>query len=155
MVDNQPVGVTDLEYSVLPGDHVVSIDKAGYEVEVRKVTVLEGQNLEVDVALRAAGSPGSVRGGGSRVVPWAMTGAGVFAIGVGVTLLVMDSPEVEGDVRQRKFRESLVPGLAVAGCGAVLTAVGGWWLLRNRGAKASPTVAAGGGGLVIGAMGRF
>ncbi len=155
MVDNQPVGVTDLEYNVLPGDHVVSIDKPGYGVEVRKVTVLEGQKLDVKVSLQPGGSPNSDRERKSRLAPWLLTGTGIAAIGVGVTLALMDSPEVEGDVRQRKFRESLFPGLAVAGCGAVLTAVGSWWLLRSHRTKAAPTVAASGGGLFVGAMGRF
>ena len=155
MVDNQPVGVTNLEYSVLPGDHVVSVDKAGYQIEVRKLTVLEGQTLDVDVTLIPSGSKGGDRGDRTRVLPWTLTATGVVAIGAGATLVFLHSPEVEDGVRQRTFRESLVPGLVLAGGGAVLTALGAWWLMRSGEKEALPAVAAGKEELVIGLVGRF
>jgi hypothetical protein len=76
----------------------------------------------------------------SRTVPWVLTGSGLGLVGTGITLIAIYKPEVENGDRDKYYRPTLIPGIAIAGGGAILTGVGLWLLSRRQNDHHRPDV---------------
>jgi len=132
LVDGEPVGVTALDYTVFPGRHRITIDKPGYQIELREVDAPVGSTIDVDVVLERSASRES-GSGGRGALPWILGGAGVAALAGGATLIVLDTPKLDEDGNYRPHhRSSLWPGVATAVAGSALVGSGVWLLLRDQ-----------------------
>lgn len=129
-VDDEPVGVTDLEYTVYPGRHRITIDKPGHRIELREVDAPLGATIELDVALTRESQPASQRG---SALPWILGGAGIAASAGGIALMVLDSPDLDDQNRpNREFRNSFWPGVGLTAVGVGLIATSTWLFIKGR-----------------------
>ena len=155
-----------------PGAHTVTVEMSGFESELRKVTVAEGQTLAVPITLRAATASGQT-GPGGKVTPggndawrtaaiWGLLGVGAAAVVTGGVLIALDEDQAQGpgeDHREQYFDSAsfgatvLVTGAVSVGAGALLH------LLAPRAARprpaSGPTLTVGPGGATLTWMKAF
>jgi hypothetical protein len=78
----------------------------------------------------------------SPVWKWAALAGGAAAVAAGVTLIALDGPKIEDDMRQPEDKGYTIPGIITASAGAALVATGiVLWVLDSR-ASAPATQAA-------------
>ncbi|TPV94999.1 MAG: PEGA domain-containing protein [Myxococcales bacterium FL481] len=91
-IDGSIVGTSPLELAVAPGDHVVRAQHEGYIAVERQVTFVEGviEPLDLDLEEQPSRLPGRT---------WGLVslGAGIAALGVGVTFTAMHSDQYRPD----------------------------------------------------------
>jgi hypothetical protein len=80
-LDGEPFGVTPLDKSVIPGDHVVRVTKEGYIAVQEQRTFVEGARESLNYELEKVPSRLPKRPWG-----WASLGIGVAAVGGGVAM---------------------------------------------------------------------
>lgn len=142
-LDGERIGVTNSTYKTYPGQHVLTIEKAGYATETRQVDVEEGASREVDVTLHAATAPGAgtAEARPSRLVPAIVVGAGVTALVAGIVIqATADGPPL-GEPQPSRIYSA--PGIGLAVAGGVVAGVGVYlWTRATRGSTggAAPTV---------------
>jgi hypothetical protein len=118
--------------------------------------------LEVDAAGPMASSSGD-GGGGWRFGgwKWATATVGIAALATGVTLIVIDEPELLPDgKRNTAVRNTRPAGIGVAAAGAALTGLALYMFVHDHRAGDEPrerelTVAPTTGGALVGVAGRF
>jgi hypothetical protein len=89
---------------------------------------------------------------------WIATGAGVAAVGTGVTLFLLDEENVAGGERQEKAFNGKTPGLVVGGVGVALVVAGAtMFLLDGGGEREGPvmSIAPLADGAAVAVSGRF
>lgn len=157
MIDNDPIGVTDLEFATYPGPHTISLDKPGFQIEVRHVNAQEDASTPIDVQMVPQKDDGT-RGGGAEVrrhgrgtLPWIVMGAGALALASGGVLLAVDEKRPANGAGDEKFdrQRAIVPAIVALGAGAALVG-GGLYLYVSRGHDAT-----GGDAVAIGLGGSF
>jgi len=134
-VDGQPAGATDGSFNTLPGLHIVTIKKPGFQPETIRVHAEAGKTSTVSVTLRAnAPLPPPPP---SLLVPAGLAGAGVA--------LIVASPFIysyQHDSAEYKYYHPRAhwvgPAVTLAGLGAIGAGFYLWW----RGSTASATTAA-------------
>ncbi|MBX3157289.1 MAG: PEGA domain-containing protein [Deltaproteobacteria bacterium] len=149
-LDGRAVGVTDALFNTSPGEHVVVLEKPGFQREIRQLVLEEGRTAELSVRLRASDDRVRPPWRPSRVVPG-------IAIGAGAALLVLGGYGIYvGGDTDDKFehpRGRPVGVLAsVVGAGAI--GYGVYRLLRPS-RRSGPTAAVQTGGAVLGWTGAF
>jgi hypothetical protein len=144
VLDGLPAGETPLTTQVDTGGHTLTLDKDGYQSEMRAVTVQEG-GLEVDVPLKVVAEPSAALAQATepahtpsyRPWGWGLTLGGVLAAGAGSYLIVLDGKVTCKDGRGRadcpNVYNTKVPGMAVMGGGAAALGIGLTMLILDPG----------------------
>ncbi len=139
-IDGELAGTTPLDRPVIPGKHILRIQKDGYITLEREVTFVEGvrENLEMNLDKVPNRLPGRAWG-------WASLGVGVAALGGGVALTFLHDlnhdPTCSGNnvdaFGNCKFLwDTKWAGVGTAIGGAALTTLGVAILLNTRKVKA-------------------
>jgi PEGA domain len=167
-VDGDLTSATDAIITVVPGRHVVTIERDGYQTETRTIEAVEGKTAEVMVTLRRLEpieklrDPDSVEKHGaahrSRLLPITLVVGGSVAVAGGLVALGFNERQITKprDVDQPRWHYNTVPigvtsiigGAALGGFGAYL-----WWRYSRddaRTASSTPVVTPVAGGAVIG-----
>jgi hypothetical protein len=71
---------------------------------------------------------------------WVTTGAGVAAVGAGVTLFLLDEDNVSGGTRQEKAFNGKTPGYVAGGIGVALIAAGAYMFITDGGGESEGPV---------------
>jgi hypothetical protein len=166
-LDDKVVGMSDMDFRVYPGRHIVRLEKDGFAAATREIIVDDGEHAEIEVALepepstkeptpttgprprpapqKASASqvqvtkePPPRAAPRSRLVPWLLVGAGGVALATGGLLLSIDQ-----DVSQRDGLRNPDPvdsGKVAIGLGAAgaLTVAAGIYLLVRRSDDPAP-----------------
>ena len=97
-----------------------------------------------------------------RVWKWLTLGAGLGAVAGGATLIALNEADpARGESRESQPRKTLVPGIAIASAGAVLTGLGIYFFVRDSrdsrdaGVEGASLVPLDGGGAALQLVGRF
>jgi PEGA domain len=127
-IDQERVGQTPLSREVLPGEHVVRLERGGFASEQRRLDVTSGLEHRVDLALLALPADAKPARPGRKLVPAgaAILAAGTLATIGGVVLLALDDRQYR---RRCDGNDIDVNGTCrysydTTTAGAVLTAVG-------------------------------
>ena len=163
ILDGERIGATDASFRTYPGVHSVILEKPGFLVEARQLTVEEGELAEVSVELRpsemgdrlppgAGGRRGDrpaprAPGRPSRLRPALVIGGGAALLVTGVVLIALDEIALDEDVH--------LGGVGCAIAGAAIAAGGAYWWMRRTKARSAPAVAATPAGGSVGWLGIF
>ena len=150
-IDNQPIGVTPLDWDLTTGKHMIQMDKAGRKPEVREL-VVASDKLELVVMTLEPDTAGGGDDRPSLAPPIGAIAVGAAAIGVGAYLIAVDEDETG---EKLKYKDSATAGVIVGGAGVALAVVGGIWLYKNHQRRSSPVVAVTSDMAYIGWSGRF
>ncbi len=133
---------TRAQVPTYPGEHTITIEKAGFETQILKVVAVEGKTTEVSAQLRSSTPPPPGPSGPGRdepISPWrARTGwglvitGGLLVAGGGALLLVDEDQPPLGEDRSEQYFDSATFGAATAIVGAALAVAGGSYLLLTR-----------------------
>jgi PEGA domain len=177
-LDGTLMGPTNALINILPGNHVITVDREGYESVTRTIQAVQGTTSEVDVTLKPASAasppslPGTARtappaatassttGGRSLVLPKTLVVVGSVAVLGGALAVVLSPRDVDkprGQDQPSDHYETVIPGVTSIVAGAVTAGVGGYlWWKYTRDVKTAPVVApVAGGGLTVGVRGTF
>lgn len=127
-LDGELIGVTPLDRPVIPGKHVLRVQKDGYIALEREVTFVEGVRESLDMSLDKVPSrlPGRAWG-------WASIGVGAAALGGGLALTFLHDKPYESDCAGdnidplgncRYLWDTKWAGAGTAIAGAALTTLG-------------------------------
>lgn len=152
-IDNHPIGVTPLDWDLLPGNHTIQMDKAGLHPVSREVVVISNQTETVALDLSATdGGPGGQER--SRVLPAVLLGAGGLALIGGAVLISIDQDPVPS--APPTIRNTAPTGALLVATGVVATAAGVYLMwFRSPGATSTPVAAVTSDSAYIGWLGRF
>jgi hypothetical protein len=149
LIDDNPVGITPLEYELTPGTHAVSLVLDGREVVTRSVAIRAGETASLDVPLAPDTSQ---PGRSSRKLPAALIITGAAALATGIVMLAID--EDASPTAPYEIRNTGPTGAVIAGVGGAALAVGVvLWFRRGR--TSHPVASLTGSGGAIGWMSRF
>ena len=169
-VDGVLRSATDALITIVPGRHVVTIERDGYQTETRTVEAVEGRTAEVMVTLRHMEPLGRVSvekqpevTHRSLKLPITLVALGTAAIVGGGIALAYNQGDVAQPVdhEQPRWRYNTIPvGATSIAAGAVLAGVGGylWWKYSRDDAGpvgSMPMVSPITGGVVLGIHGRL
>ncbi|HWU86261.1 MAG TPA: PEGA domain-containing protein [Kofleriaceae bacterium] len=144
-VDTSLIGATDTSISVVPGVHTVTVEHDEYASSTRHILVDEDTTQEVSFTLQprelegqpAVAASGSGAGGmqdvprRSRLVPGALTAAGLGMVATGAVLLAIDQDPVttRGVDVPARYRDTGTRGVIVGACGLAVAGAGVylWW----------------------------
>jgi hypothetical protein len=171
-VDGVLRSATDALITIVPGRHVVTIERDGYQTETRTVEAVEGQTAEVMVTLRHLEPLGSSLTSVEKTrevtqrslrLPIALVALGSTAIVGGAIALAYNQGDVSqpADQDQPRWRYNTIPaGITSIATGVVLAGFGGYLLWKYSRDDAGPTgsvpmVSPITGGVVLGMLGRF
>lgn len=173
-VDGDLSSATDAIIAVVPGKHVVTIERDGYQTETRTIEAVEGKTAEVMVTLRRLEPIDKLRTSASseehhdvvrrsRLLPISLVAGGAAAVAGGLIALGLNEGMITKprDVDQPRWHYNTVPlgvtsiiaGAAIGGFGAYL-----WWRYARDDARATsptPIVAPVADGAVVGVHGAF
>ena len=125
LVDAHVVGVTPLEVDLLPGQHSLSFEADGHQVELRTVTIKRGNTTAIDAKLlvgtgRHDGDKPDDNAGGddahaSRVLPLAVLGVGAVGVVAGGALIIVgpQKPSAVG-LQKPDYTNYRPPGIGIA-----------------------------------------
>ena len=123
---------------------------------------LAGEEASAGLVLLDAGAPARDRPARARrpyhAWKWVTLGLGAAAVGSGVTLVLLDRPEVEGGSEQPTVRHTLVPGIVAGAAGAALVATSVYLWVKDRPParrRVEPAVVVVPGGAAVLLGGRF
>jgi hypothetical protein len=170
-VDGDLSSATDAIITIVPGMHVVTIERDGYQTETRTIEAVEGKTAEVMVTLRRLEPINHLRTSSSldrkddvahrsRVLPITLVVVGSAAVAGGAVALGFNQGEITKPrgVDQPRWHYNTIPvgitsiigGAALGGIGAYL-----WWRYSRDDARTVPSIAAAAGGAVVGLHGAF
>jgi hypothetical protein len=135
-VDGEVMGTSPLRETVSPGAHVVEVEKRGFHMRRRELTLVEGDEETFSfelVALEVTQAAAKEKRDLSKPLGWASFGVGLGLLGGAVPLLVMngrpvknrcdgDNLDINGLCRYR-YR-TMIPGAVLAGVGGALVVTG-------------------------------
>lgn len=167
-VDGTLSGATDATIDIVPGRHIVTIEKEGFDSATRTVEAIEGKTAEVSVTLQRlesapprAVTPGKPAGAHhARTLPIAMVATGSASVVGGVIALALNQHPVTKPADQdqpRGYYNTVPAGVALIIGGALVGGAGGylWWKYVHDDKHASPAVTPTAGGAVVGVQGAF
>lgn len=139
-IDGRPSGTTPLEVQLAPGEHQLVLSADGRSDVTRSMTVVQGTNPTMDIALGTAGASRSK-------LPLAIMGGGAALLVTGVILFATSETDTGEKFEYRDTKPLgvglMAGGLAVAGVGAYL------WFVKKP-TDSAPTVAILPGGAYVG-----
>jgi hypothetical protein len=138
-LDGDPVGVTPITLTTRAGDHVISFELAGHTSPPDvKVAVTAGGMTPVSRTLvPVSGTTDEAKP--ALAIPISLIALGAAGIGVGTYFILTGGPPGEGD--DRKPTQMRVPGIFIAGGGAVVAGVGTYLLVKQLQKKKEKSVA--------------
>jgi hypothetical protein len=149
-IDGTPIGVTPLDWDLPPGKRTIQMDKPGRKSAMRDHIVVSNKTDVVVMTLPPNDEPAERP---SRTIPLAMVIGGGAAAVTGAALIAF-SPGP--DPKQRYYRRTWPPGIAVTAGGAVLGAVGAYLLwFRSPQTASTPVASFTCDSAYIGWLGRF
>lgn len=159
-VDDQKVGVSELEAPVYAGVHNVRFELEGHQSEVREVAIGDGETLTVEVTLKETKvvppPGGDDRPKPSRVLPIAVMAGGAALVIGGVVLLAMDEDPVQDGAQVPEYSNTAWPGIGLAAAGAATIGAGVWlWLRGSKSDERTPVASITPDGAWLGYAGRF
>jgi PEGA domain len=181
-LDANLVGVTDTTINIVPGAHTITVEFDDHRADTRHVVVEEDTTQEVTFNLQRTtgvhGGPGAGASGGppsgttpregrplararrGRLVPLAITGAGVAALVTGAVLFALDEDPVTrpGVEVPPRYRDSGTRGVVIGVSGVAVAGLGGylWWRAsRSSSTLPAPVLAPVTGGAVLGVSRSF
>jgi hypothetical protein len=163
ILDGDAIGATDATLRTYPGLHSIVLEKPGYALATRSLSVEDGQTVEVVVPLQPAAASGSggrrppppPSTGPSRLPPALVVGGGGALLALGLGLVALDEDVHLTGKQPAHYFDSAPLGMGLAITGTV-TAVGGafWWWRRTR-SRAAPAMSLSAGGATVGLSGVF
>jgi hypothetical protein len=143
IVDDEPVGVTPVDYYLPPGNHQVTLMLDRHQTEQRSVAILVDDTTPLNVPM----TPTPDRPGEHplRRLGVGVGGLGLAALGTGIALLVID--EDDGPARPY-YRNTAPAGFVVTAAGGVALGLGAWLLLHDKSASGAIASASRDGGYV-------
>lgn len=163
VLDGALAGLTNNVFITSPGKHQVVVRLGGYQSAQREVETKAGAVAKLEVVLQPAGSAGSPEpelGGGAKLQPKLMVGAGV-AVMVAAAGLYLALDEDQQTLPSDELRDNPtytdwgVPMAIVGAAGAVVAAAGGVWWWRSSKRSTKPAVTATARGVSLGVTGSF
>lgn len=169
-VDGVLRAATDALITIVPGRHVVTIERDGYQTETRTVEAVEGKTAEVIATLRRLEPlrPDAVdkkrdAEHHSRTLPIALVATGSAALVGGALALALNQEDVVKPASQEQPRwhyNTIPAGITSMAAGAVVAGVGGylWWKYSRDDARLAgsvPLVSPVTGGAILGIHGAF
>ncbi len=158
LLDGARIGVTDASFNTFPGNHVVIIEKPGFQRETRELTVEEGKTADVAVTLQPSAATAPTKPAPhrpSRLVPALVIGLGVTALVGGVVLQATASGPAEGEDQPSRLYSAPGLGLAIGGAVAIGIGVLLWRRASREPRSSGPAVTLVEQGGVIGWSGGF
>jgi hypothetical protein len=168
-VDGDLTSATDAIITVVPGRHVVTIERDGYQSETRTIEAVEGKTAEVMVTLRRVEPIDKLRASDSlekepavahrsRRLPITLVIGGSVAVAGGLVALGFNESQIikPRDVDQPRWHYNTVPiGVTSIIGGAALGGLGGylWWRYSRDDARttsSTPMLTPVSGGAIIG-----
>jgi len=150
-IDGLAIGVTPLDWDLVPGKHTIRMDKPGLAPDTREVVVVSDQTGVLDVALPPITDDTGKR---SRVLPIAALAAGGALLVTGGVLIAIDQDP--GPHEPARIYDTAGQGVALAIGGAVVSGVGAYLLwFRSPKATSTPVAAVTHDTAYIGWLGRF
>ncbi len=169
-VDGALKSATDALITIVPGHHVITIEREGYQTETRSVEAVEGKTSEVMVTLRRLDTvDGHVLtpeakqdvAPRSRALPIALVAVGGAAIAGGAVAIALNEGEIAkpaGQDQPRTHLNTVSVGITSIAVGAAVAGLGGylWWKYsRDDAARRAPVASLVPGGAVVGFGGAF
>jgi hypothetical protein len=148
VVDNEPVGVTPLDYHLPPGNHRVTLELDRHEIETRDVGIRAGDTETLNVPLAPLRDRGRFR---PRPLPLALAAAGAITAGLGVYWIVTD--EDDSPTGPLYIHDTARQGAIVTGVGGAALVAGLWLSLRKS--ASGPIASASRDGGYVGWFARF
>jgi hypothetical protein len=152
-IDGQPIGVTPLDWDLLPGKHTIKMDKAGLQPASRAIVVASNQTVAFTMDL----VPGDDDHDGrqrSRILPFALLGVGGLAVIGGAVLIAIDQDP--GPNAPPKIRNSAPTGALYLATGVVAGGIGAYLMwFRSPKTTSTPVAAFTSDTAYIGWLGRF
>jgi hypothetical protein len=154
-IDNTPIGVTPLDWDLLPGKHTIQMDKLGLQTASRTIVVVSNQTdtLTMDLV------PGDGDHGGhrlQRIIPLALVGTGGALLITGGLLIHynQDPGHTQPEVIHHTGPTGV--GLVIGGAVAVVGGVSAYFLWpRSPKTTSTPVAAFTSDSAYIGWLGRF
>lgn len=169
-VDGDLSSATDAIITVVPGKHVVTIERDGYQTETRTIEAVEGKTAEVMVTLRHLDQVENLRAPRthdvtprSRLLPITLVAVGSVAVAGGFVAFGFNQSEItkpHGENQPRWHYNTIPLGITSIVSGVALGSIGGylWWRYSRddaRSSRSTPTLAPVAGGAVVGLHGAF
>jgi hypothetical protein len=152
-IDGQPIGVTPLDWDLLPGKHTIHMEKTGVQPASRAIVVVSNRTdtLAMDLVPGDDDHDGQQR---SRTIPLTLLGVGGAALIGGAVLIAIDQDPVPS--APPRIRNTAPTGTLLVATGAVAAGVGTYLMwFRSRKAASTPVAAFTSDTAYIGWLGRF
>ena len=131
-IDGTAAGVTPLQLALPPGEHQITISADGHPDIVRTVTIVKGQSVPLDVALKAPSlAPHRAK------LPLLIAGAGAALFVAGIVVYATSDTDTGATYQYRDTRP-LGLGLVVGGLAAA--GIGTWLWFKDKPADSTPRV---------------
>ncbi|MEO7732962.1 MAG: PEGA domain-containing protein [Kofleriaceae bacterium] len=151
-IDNQPIGVTPLDWDLTTGKHMIQMDKAGLKPVARELVIASDKLELVVMTLEPIDAAGGGGGHGGRLVPALVLTAGVGLLATGAVMIAIDQ---DSTGNAATYRDTGPAGVGFAIGGAVVTGVGAYLLYRTRHTSAAPVAAVSRDMAYVGWLGQF
>jgi hypothetical protein len=136
-VGSRKIGVTPLDQPLAPGNYKITVTHVRHGVEARDVTVVAGETVNLDLALRVDDGLGR-RGRQSRAPAIAVLATGVAMLASGAVLFAVDEDFSTNGPQQRRINDSAPGGVALAITGVVVAGIGAYLFVRKPARRSSP-----------------
>ncbi len=152
-IDGQPIGVTPLDWDLLPGKHTIQMAKTGLQPASRAVVVVSNQTVSFTMDL----VPGDDDHDGhqrSRIIPLTLLGVGGVALIGGAVLIAVDQDPVPS--APPTIHNTAPTGTVLVATGLIVGGVGAYLMwFRSTKATSTPVAAFTRDTAYIGWLGRF
>lgn len=158
-IDGVAIGVTPLDWDIIPGKHTIRMEKPGLRPATRDVTVTAGKLEAVGMVMLPPGADDAneATDGGparsSRIVPIAVLAAGGALLVAGGVMIAID--EDKGPKSPPTIRNTAPAGVGLAIGGVVVGAVGTYLMWFRSPSSSAPVAAVSRDGAYVGWAGRF
>lgn len=127
-IDGSPVGMSEVEYGVAEGEHVVEATRKGYMTARRTVQVMARERQVLSLFLIEDRTSESSVG----AAKWVAAAGGAGTLIAGVVLLAMGNSErTEAGMRLPDRNNNTTIGAVLLGTGAALSALAGYLFYRD------------------------
>jgi len=151
-IDGKLIGVTPLDWDLLPGKHTIQMTLPGVQPASRAIVVVSNQTATVTMDLVPGDDDHDQHP--SRIIPFTLLGVGGALAITGIVLIAIDRDP--GPDEPMKFRNSAPTGALYLATGLVAGGVGAYLMwFRSPRATSTPVAAFTSDSAYIGWLGRF
>lgn len=152
-IDGQPIGVTPLDWDLLPGKHTIQMAKTGLQPASRAIVVVSNQTVSFTMDL----VPGDDDHDGhqrSRIIPLAALGVGGALVATGIVYIAIDQDP--GPHAPPRIYDTARIGVGLAIGGVLVGGVGAYLMwFRSPKTTSTPVAAFTSDTAYVGWLGRF